>query len=196
MDPTTETHATGGTESGAGYRTGWLAEERAVEAYREAGAREGPVWEPIGDDYDLGDIVVELRHAQRMKAAWTWVERQLRMEVGERLGKGGAFRLGDTWYRYNRGWTEKCIDRSGFWEWVEAYGDPETLFNPDYAYKTGMPQEVRDTFFEKVDGPYDVTVMNIIGNPRMPKYLATLPDGTLLRGKPDKPVEDTNDLPD
>jgi hypothetical protein len=160
-----------------------LGDERAGAAYAESGMGEGPVWEPT--DLEVPDLVAELRHAQRMKAAWQWVERQLKAELGDHLGIGGAYRLDDVWYRYKHGYTEKCVDRQGFWDWVRADADPESLFNPDYAWKSGMPKAVRDTFFEKIDRPPDIETMQITGNPRVPGYLADLPTGTLIEGKHD-----------
>jgi len=139
------------------------------------------------DDVDDMDEAVQLyRSAVRQAAAARNVERACGVQLAGLLGKGGAVRLGPNVVRYQKGWSEACIDHDGFAaalrRMVEQGAiDVGKLVNPNSVRKTAMPQAMRDTFYEKRDDP--VATLKLVPIDRAPKFLQSLEEGEVVLGR-------------
>ena len=140
-------------------------------------------------DYAMTDqakgvgLAIELhRAAVRLSKAAQQVEKATATQLADALGDGGAVRYGDTFYRYNRGWTEKVIDVDTFWQMAKTLDvRMSDIFNPNTAKKGSMPEALRDTAFtrKRDDNPKLVAVPA----DKAPLFLQELEDGDFVVGK-------------
>ena len=131
------------------------------------------------------DALDVYRRAARQLHAAAAVEAAASQRLAELIGEGGAVGYGDGVLRYQRGWTERCIDPEGFWDGVDLLASAgevrvRDLFNPNAAKRTPMPKALRDTFFDRTRNPDPTLQLAPIG--RAPKFLQELTDGQIWIG--------------
>ena len=163
-----------------------------VRAMLDVAARVGYEGEPVTpDDLELDDVTDPnealdvYRHAVMQRQAAQAVEHAAGRRLAELIGEGGAARYGDQIVRYHRGWKERCIDPSGFWDGVallESAGELRVrdLFNPNTSKKAGMPEALRDTFFDRTRNDAPTVQLQPVG--RAPKFLQALSEGQIWIG--------------
>ena len=149
---------------------------------------EGEPLTPEDLDLDLiddpQDALATYRRAVRQRQAAAAVEAAAGQRLAELLGEGGAARYGDQIVRYQRGWKERCIDPDGFWQGVALLESADELrvrdlFNPNTSKKAGMPEALRDTFFDRVQD--DDPKLSVTAADRAPKFLQALEDGDVWK---------------
>lgn len=149
-----------------------------------------PVDLGIDDVDDALEALAIFRQAVMQAEAAKAVREAAAVQLAKLLGKGGAARFGDQIVRYQKGWSERCIDPDGFAQAATAMirQDPPTLefgklVNPNSVRKTGMPPAMRDTFYEKRDD--DEAKLQIVPRDRAPKFLLPLEEGAVWIGDTD-----------
>ncbi len=139
------------------------------------------------EDLDLatstvGDAIDLHRAAVRLSKAAQQVEKATGTQLADALGEGGAVRYGDTFYRYNRGWTEKVIDVETFWQMAKTLEVRlSDIFNPNTAKKGSMPEALRDTAFLRKRDEHPKLVAVPVD--KAPLFLQGLEDGDFVVGK-------------
>ena len=145
---------------------------------------------------DLGfDLIDEIetavgvwREAQEQTTAAKQVERVAAERLAVLLGDGGAVGFGGGVYRYKRGWSERCIDLEGFYDYtetliVEGGLDIAKVFNANTSKKSWMSKATRDTFFERTRD--DEPTLAYTPQSKVPKFLAHLGDGDIFNKETD-----------
>ena len=165
--------------------------DSTMREYLTVAERVGYEGEPLTpEDLDLDaiedptDALDVYRRTVRQRQAALAVEHAAARRLAELLGEGGAARYGDQIVRYQRGWKERCIDPAGFWDGVAllvSAGELRVrdLFNPNTSKKSGMPDALRDTFFDRVQDSDPTLTMGPVD--LAPKFLQALGDGDIWK---------------
>ncbi len=127
------------------------------------------------------------RDAQNQTTAAKQVERVAAERLAVLLGDGGAVGFGGGVYRYRRGWSERCIDLDGFYDYTAsqlACGMRlSDVFNANTAKKSWMRKATRDTFFERTRDDEPTLAYTPPG--KVPKFLQHLGDGNIFTKETD-----------
>ena len=136
---------------------------------------------------NVGSAVEVWRDAQNQTTAARQVERVAAERLAVLLGDGGAVGFGGGVYRYKRGWSERCIDHNGFYDYVAVCVNEglslARVFNADRAKKSWMGDAVRDTFFERTRD--NEPTLAYTPQSKVPKFLQHLGDGDIFTKETD-----------
>ena len=152
-----------------------------------------------GDKLTVEDLAFDLiddidtaldvwRNAQNQRTAARQVERVAAERLAVLLGDGGAVGFGGGVYRYTRGWSERCIDLDGFYDYTTQQVTLDEVrlsdvFNANNGKKSWMGDAVRDTFFERTRD--DEPTLAYTPQSKVPKFLAHLGNGDIFTKETD-----------